>query len=416
MEFWNRLDTFIVVTSWIDFILKRVSNEDEGLNALAALRLARMERLLKVLRLLRLVRLLKFLKELLFLVRGLIASVYILTWFMLIIFIVCWATATLLTTFVGQNNVYYNSAYRDIEFAHEKYFGTQFFSMLTLFQVLTSDRGWFDDVMRSLSKYQPSMAFILALFSSFATFGLTNLMVGMVVDAILENSKKHAEIARRCEAQLERAIFTQLYDFFRIADTNHSGTVTLEEVTAALNEPEIYNKMQMIGFSVEWAPDVFAAVDFEDEGEVTILEFIKGCLRIRGVAKSKDLVVAQLAVLKFSEHVAEFEEQVDLYTEKVQKMYGISQGIINQGEMVFLNAQEFRQRHKSYVKGGKPSINVDALDKADKIFKVEDVEDEDTWSSPFMQLLQEREGDLRDCDAVTDNSVRFMEVLNVQDV
>jgi hypothetical protein len=375
MEFWNRLDFFIVVTSWIDFIIEYTGDESEGMNIIAVVRIARIERLLKILRLLRLVKLLKFFKELLFLVRGLQASVAIIVWFILIFVGLCWGTGCFLTSLVGQDHAHYDERYKFIEWPHERYFGSQVLSMLTLFQMITSDAGFFDDIMRRVSSEQPGMAFVLVGFYIIAVCVLGNLMISAVIDAVLENSRKHAENGKREGALLERTIFAEMENFFRQGDMDHSGMVSLDEIMGCVYEPEIFNRLAMINFPMDTVEMVFECIDFESVGQVHISDFVRGCLRIRGDAKGKDLLVAQVALSKFQEQVEIFEYQLEMYTDKVDQMFQISQAITGQGEMVFLNPQEYRVRHKSFKGHGMPEIRVDDLDKTEALCAAPQAED-----------------------------------------
>lgn len=65
---------------------------------------------------------------------------------------------------------------------------------------------------------------------------------------------------------------------------------------SAIQKPEIYNKLKMIDFPVDDPGQIFALLDYDESGELTTEEFITGCIRMKGPAKSKDLLVAQVGV------------------------------------------------------------------------------------------------------------------------
>ena len=82
----------------------------------------------------------------------------------------------------------------------------------------------------------------------------------------------------------------------------------LEEVESAIQKPEIYNKLKMIDFPVDDPGQIFALLDYDESGELTTEEFITGCIRMKGPAKSKDLLVAQVGVDSMRKQYALFEQ------------------------------------------------------------------------------------------------------------
>lgn len=226
------------------------------------------------------------------------------------------------------------------------------------------------------------MAICVGVFTIVLAFGVLNTMIAVVVDAVLTTSKKYNEIHESVTKAREKHIFFELETVFRQADANGSGALDLDEVREAVNTPEIYNKMKMIDFPVEGLPDVFNVLDFDESGELTIDEFVRGCERMRGHAKSKDLLEAQLSVNRMACEMHIFETEMDSFFGKIEMLAEVSRGMMHQGEQVFLNQQEYRMRHKSHVKQKMPTINLDALDEAERALWMPDPSDGDANSEP----------------------------------
>jgi hypothetical protein len=66
----------------------------------------------------------------------------------------------------------------------------------------------------------------------------------------------------------------------------------------------------MIDFPVDDPGQIFALLDYDESGELTTEEFITGCIRMKGPAKSKDLLVAQVGVDSMRKQYALFEQDV----------------------------------------------------------------------------------------------------------
>merc|ERR1712187_500300 len=164
---------------------------------------------------------------------------------------------------------------------------------------------------------QPWMIAFFVLFVFGATLGLLNVVVGVIVENTILTASKDIQKQKQKKEQDRQLVFAQLQEIFDKADVDGSGTLSLEEVEAALNKPEIYNKLRMIDFPVDDPSQVFVLLDFDETGELTIEEFITGCVRMKGAAKSKDLLVAQVAVDVMRRHYQEFETEMELFQEKL---------------------------------------------------------------------------------------------------
>jgi voltage-gated sodium channel len=374
MDIWNRLDAFIVLTSWLDYLIL-ARNDYGGFGVFATLRILRLERLLRLLRLFRIF------KELLLVAFAILASLRIMFWFVIVLVVLCFVAGCFLVPLVGQANLHYDARYREIGFEHEVLFGTLPQSLLTLAQILTLDMGFTDVIHRNLCQEDPGMALLVTVFTLIASFGILNTMIAVVVDAVLTSSKKYHDIRERVTKEKEKHIFFELQSIFRQSDVNGSGALDIEEVKEACNTPEIYNKMKMIDFPVEGLVDVFHVLDFDESGELTIDEFINGCERMRGCAKSKDLLEAQLAVNRMGFELKSFEDECDAFSEKIELLSEVARGMLHQGEQVFLNQQEYRVRHKSHIKQKMPTINLDALDEQERAFWAPDAGDQQSETS-----------------------------------
>jgi hypothetical protein len=75
----------------------------------------------------------------------------------------------------------------------------------------------------------------------------------------------------------------------------------------------------MIDFPVDNPKEVFVLLDYDNTGELTIEEFIKGCLRMKGPAMSKDLLVAQVAIDGMAKQYQLFENELASFKKKTQE-------------------------------------------------------------------------------------------------
>mmetsp|Transcript_605 Transcript_605/g.1007 ORF Transcript_605/g.1007 Transcript_605/m.1007 type:complete len:613 (+) Transcript_605:81-1919(+) len=348
---WNIADFTIVLMSVADaFIITPIGM---GGNV----RLVSMLRFIRLMRLIRLVRLMHLFKELWLVANGLIESSKTLCWVALMIVCFIYICAIFVTLSIGKNDEVYDPYFMESGgWDHEVYFKTVPRSMFTLFQIITFE-SWSERIVRHVMQKQPAMVVFFVSFIAVTSFGLLNIVVGVVVESTLSTSEKDDNKIKRQQERDRQRVFDHLRDIFEAADEDGSGTLTLGEVQKAINKPEIYNKLKMIDFPVEDPKQIFMLLDYDNSCELSIDEFIAGCIRMKGSAKSKDLLAAQVAVDTMKRHYNFFEREMRELQEKIALLDETARALVFQGEHVFLNLREYRLRHPE-MEGKRSSLPV----------------------------------------------------------
>merc|ERR1712194_610841 len=88
-------------------------------------------------------------------------------------------------------------------------------------------------------------------------------------------------------------------DFFNSPDADNSGHLSWKEFKGHLADDRVKAYFQTLDLDIRKAHTLFKLLDRNDNGEVGIEEFLDGCLRLKGQAKSLDinLVIYQLELL-----------------------------------------------------------------------------------------------------------------------
>lgn len=359
-KWWNLVDCFIVTLSVVDcFIITPI-----GLGG--KVRFVSMMRFVRLIRLIRLIRLMRLFKELWLVANGLIQSGKTLCWVALMIIIFLYICSIYTTLEIGKKDDMWNSYYKQSGgWDHEKYFKTVPRSMFTLFQVVTLEQ-WSENIVRHVMVKQPWMVPFFMVVIAITTFGLLNIVVGVIVENTLATSERDDNKIKRSKERDRQRVFNHLREIFEAADEDGSGTLNLAEVRKAINKPEIYNKLKMIEFPVDDPEQIFMLLDFDGSGHLNIDEFITGCIRMKGTAKSKDLLVAQVAVDTMKRHYTQFEKEMRDLQQKIMLLEETAKSLVDQGEHVFLNLREYRMRHQDLELRGSspPRISTGTISKA----------------------------------------------------
>lgn len=176
-DFWNTFDTLIVVISLIP-----IENSDMALVA----------RLVRVFRVLRMV---SFIPELRVLLVSLIKALPQLGYIMLLMFIIFYIYAAIGSTVFEEVN--------------PQLWGDIAISMLTLFRVMTFE-DWTDVMYETMTVYPLSWIFYLS-FIFFTAFAFLNMVIGIVVNVIEEESHKAQKAIETEERHEEKASIDQLH-------------------------------------------------------------------------------------------------------------------------------------------------------------------------------------------------------------
>lgn len=305
----NWMDVFLVflgvLTTWI---LGPFGIEVDFLRKLTALRT------LRLIRLARAVRLRPEFKEMWALMKGLTDSGETLFWTYVMIFCVLYFFAIIATSLIGKAE-----AFQDDALAQE-YFGDVILSMLSLFQLMTLD-SW-TGFARPLMEKQVWVALFFIFFIAVAVFVMLNLVTAVIVENSFSESKsEEIERAVRLEREKEEEL-EDLKQFFLQIDLDGSGSLTKQEFFRATKQRKIRNKLRALDILPKDIDELWDILD-DGKGELQVEEFQSGIRRLRGEAKSKD-------ILRLSKELRQFEMSVDEVEGYIESSKGRLKGLQNQ--------------------------------------------------------------------------------------
>ncbi|KAF4654844.1 hypothetical protein FOZ61_007994 [Perkinsus olseni] len=314
MDGWNLMDFALVwlavVDTWILPLVSECAASD--VRALTALRVVRM------LRLVRFVRLLRMFKELWLIVEGLVHSVRTLAW--VAVFLVCliYVCAIFLTMQVGHNHEAYLGAlsYDGTEWAYSTYFGTVPRSMLTLWQVITLD-NWADGIVRHVIHQQPLMGFLFILLILSTTYGLLNIVVGVIVENTLGTATRTQEQVEQEKEEEKKSAANSLRRIFELSDVDQSGTLSQAEFRAAWKMREVQEKFETLGIPMKDAEQLFRLMDPDGTGEIKLTEFLASCMQLVSNSQMGHRDIVQLSML-----VENSSKKVDSLGRKIDSLEG----------------------------------------------------------------------------------------------
>eukprot|EP00747_Dinoflagellata_sp_TGD_P083169 gnl/TRDRNA2_/TRDRNA2_161990_c0_seq1.p1 gnl/TRDRNA2_/TRDRNA2_161990_c0~~gnl/TRDRNA2_/TRDRNA2_161990_c0_seq1.p1 ORF type:complete len:618 (-),score=115.26 gnl/TRDRNA2_/TRDRNA2_161990_c0_seq1:131-1984(-) len=294
----NWLDFTLVMMSVVDVWLLKIIGVDMG-----NLKQAAVLRMLRLTRLVRLVRLFHIFKELTLLISGLLGSMKTLSWALMFLSVTVYIFAIFARQIIGTaNNCEDHEA--DVcdatsspfyEFNPEigdqfTQFGSIDRTMLTLFVCLTEGCGI--DILHPIVRATPWLVFFWVFFIGFTTFGVLNLICGIICEQSLRTvaRQEDALIANRDKQWTQKLI--QMVDAFESMDTDKSGTVSRQEYLHAIRtNKQVVQAFIELGLHEE--ENLFDKLDADRTNDITFDQFFDGLFLImkgHETAKAKDLV------------------------------------------------------------------------------------------------------------------------------
>mmetsp|Transcript_66684 Transcript_66684/g.168165 ORF Transcript_66684/g.168165 Transcript_66684/m.168165 type:complete len:602 (-) Transcript_66684:148-1953(-) len=284
---WNLFDLFVVALMVCDFILLHVTAADT--NTLSNFSVLRVIRILRVTRAFRVIRLLKFFRELRLMISSMMTSLKPLMWTMLVLMVLFYIFGIML----AQGTSFYCSDARDACVTSEgrrlqERFGSLDTSILSLFEAMSNGVSWgiLYDILRPLNF---SYRLVFIVYISFALFAMVNVVTSVFVDGAVQSSNRDHDNLIQEELRHKEEYIASMHTLFIEMDDDNSGFISLDEFRQAIHDERIVAYFHVLGLAIEDVETLFVLLDRDRTGAIDIEEFLLGCMKLKGEAKSLDL-------------------------------------------------------------------------------------------------------------------------------
>jgi len=213
-------------------------------------------------------------------------------WTVIMLVVFLYVGAVFATSAIGQSDDYTNFQKQtggDDGWDVETYFGTVGRSMYTLLQCVTRD-GWMSMIGRYVVDKQWYMTFFFIGFNLVACYGLLNLVVSVIIEQTLTAARSNEKRVAMREERARKGELDSLQEIFLLSDADGSGMLDVGEFEGALQVDDIRQRMQRLEIPIDEAKKLFTTIDDHGTRPLQMAEFIDGCTKLRGPAKSRDLL------------------------------------------------------------------------------------------------------------------------------
>lgn len=305
----NMLDLTLVLSTSIQMYVLQPLNVESGghLTLFRMLRFCRTVRILKILRL-------PMFTALRVLVQTCISSMAALAWSMVLLFIIIILSGVFLCNLL-KNEIQDDKLDHELRSWLFNYYGSSLRATYTLFEVTLS--GCWPNYFRPLIEKVNGLYSIFAIwYISVVVFAVIRIITAIFLKQTLSVAANDADmVAIEQKAQHHHTI-QKLAKVFKRIDTSGDGQLRIDEFQAVMANPEVKGWLSSLDLQVHDVDGLFQLLDNGD-GSITYDEFLAGMLRLKGQARSLDVVA-------LSRHCDKIEDRVLVLDAKVE---GLAVGI-----------------------------------------------------------------------------------------
>lgn len=283
---WNIFDLILVSMQLVEEITTLVAKHSAVQKALAASILLRIVRFVRVVRVVRILHVMRFADELRLLVSCIMHSARAFFWSLALLVLIIYVMAVnLVQVTISRKNdeTDINGTWRgldDYEILH-KWYGSVPRAVFSLFEGLTGGVDWDELVAPLITVVSPWMGVVFFFYMAFVILAVMNVVSATFVEQAIERATKVKEIQKVSHASR----------LFKSIDKDRSGVITYDEIAQQLETSAVREFFKSIDVDVTEAQWLFELLDHDNSGELEFGEFLTGCLRLQGPAKSIDLVL-----------------------------------------------------------------------------------------------------------------------------
>jgi len=290
---WNLFDSVVVLAMVAEQVLRVVF--DDAFEQLSTISMLRIMRVIRIVRVLRITRVLKFFRELRMMITSILRSAKSLIWVFLILSVLFYIFGISLVqgvvAFCDSQDKWESSdtaALRDS-------FGSLDRSFLALFEAMSGGISW-GELLDSLKPLPVIYSIIFLTYVAFAIFGVVNIVTGVFVENAMQSGIFDRDTLVQEEMLEKEQYVERIKVCFEELDIDKNGCIGLDEFKEAVSDSKMVALINALGLDITDVQSLFILLDRDQSGSIDIEEFLVGCLRLKGEARSLDIAKMQIEV------------------------------------------------------------------------------------------------------------------------
>mmetsp|Transcript_15531 Transcript_15531/g.35547 ORF Transcript_15531/g.35547 Transcript_15531/m.35547 type:complete len:892 (-) Transcript_15531:183-2858(-) len=278
---WNTFD-FVVVSLTVIETGAAIIVQDGDVTNVAVVRVVR---IIRVARVLRVIRVMRFFRALRILITAISGTVKNFVWTVLLLMIINYTFGVVFTQ-AGVDFEIERGRELYLDTGMDVHYKTLQASILTLFQASTGGIDWVDAIEPLQKLDTPVYVFFFLCFISFVYLAVLNVVTGLFCQSAIEMAQSDHQDLIATMLQEKQRFVKSLTKLFQEWDTSADGEITLGEFEEHLQDEKMVAFLKALELDIEDSWTLFKLLDQDNGGTVSVDEFVEGCLKLKGHAKS----------------------------------------------------------------------------------------------------------------------------------
>jgi len=294
----NLFDLFLVLFSVMELYILTPLGEASGMNFM----MLRLSRLCKVMRVFRVIRVMRLFLSLHIIVSTIIHCVGALFWSMFVLLLVILLGGLIMSQILADYIMDDENPLDTRKWVYH-YYGGSARATLTMFEV-TMSGCWPNYSRRLIEEVSVFFAIFFTVYIAGVVFAITRIISALFLKHTLDSSKLESDRVLAELKQKRDTLVRQLTDFFTEADQSGDGLVDRDEFEEMLKNPNVRMWLSSLDLHVHEYVGLFNLID-NGSGFVSFKEFLIAVQRLKGNARSLDMISITLDLTKLKHKVEE---------------------------------------------------------------------------------------------------------------
>jgi hypothetical protein len=180
---------------------------------------------------------------------------------------------------------------------------------------------------------------VFLFFVLFAIFGAANVVTGIFVEIANHWAQNDSHAQIQADSEQKAFVIRALHELFGELDAGGHGTLTLEGMQEAIasGDERLVSSFHALELEIMDVRTLFLLLDRDRKGYVSTEEFLLGCFRLKGEARTLDIMKLQYQCEWIMHNVLSINDNVDDIGANMSKVLSSLDASALQAELVESN-------------------------------------------------------------------------------
>lgn len=299
-EIVNWLDVIVVVSSIMGLF---------GLSLPVNLTFARLIRIAKLVRILRIVRTMNLFRSLRILTKTIVSSIGALGWSMVLLGVIQVIGALFLSQILS-DVIFDESRSMETRMHVYTYYGSALRAWLTMFEITFAPGAWAKVGRPLIEDVHEAYSLYFIGYVAGVTFAIIRVITAVFLRETLQVASQDSEMMIAEKLAQKNKYKEEVRELFMAADKSGDGNVNHSEFQAIMENPQVKTWLSVLELEVHEVDGLFHLLDNGD-GSISFEEFIGGVVRLKGAARSVDVMTMLYENQKLNTNILEVRDEVE---------------------------------------------------------------------------------------------------------